>query len=152
MVGQAATVISPNEPVHVDEQKAEVQQATQHGSHGHPPELESEAAQAAMSIQQKYTEERQKRIRDDGDGQYVDLSQSEKFKHYAEDPWLNERSDQVTIKDGEHIKYLVLGAGWAGVQFAVKLIQAGISASDIRIVDSAGGFGGTWYYNRCEMA
>jgi cation diffusion facilitator CzcD-associated flavoprotein CzcO len=28
------------------------------------------------------------------------------------------------------------------------MIQAGINADDIRIVDSAGGFGGTWYWNR----
>lgn len=28
------------------------------------------------------------------------------------------------------------------------MIQAGIRPEDIRIVDMAGGFGGTWYYNR----
>ncbi|KIW77302.1 hypothetical protein Z517_09748 [Fonsecaea pedrosoi CBS 271.37] len=99
-------------------------------------------------IQKKYDEERQKRLRPDGDAQYVDLALSEQFKHYREDPWVDERSEKVTIKDGEHVKYLILGAGIGGLLFAVKLIQAGISASEIRLVDAAGGVGGTWYYNR----
>jgi cation diffusion facilitator CzcD-associated flavoprotein CzcO len=117
-------------------------------ANGAAPEVASEAAQAALKIQQKYDEERQKRVRPDGDGQYVDLAYSEQFKHYREDPWLNERSEKVTVQDGEHVKYLILGAGWGGLAFGVKFVKAGIPASEIRIVDSAGGFGGTWYYNR----
>ncbi|OAL32675.1 hypothetical protein AYO20_07833 [Fonsecaea nubica] len=101
-----------------------------------------------VKIQKKYDEERQKRLRPDGDAQYVDLALSEEFKHYREDPWIDERSEKVTVNDGEHVKYLILGAGIGGLLFAVKLIKAGISASEIRLVDAAGGVGGTWYYNR----
>lgn len=133
MVGQAATAIPPSEPVRLEQQKAEASSAN---------------AQAAIDMQKKYEQEKKKRTRPDGDGQYVDLSVSEQFKHYREDPWLDDRSDTVTINSGEHVKYLILGAGWGGVVYAAKLVKAGISASEIRIVDSAGGFGGTWYYNR----
>lgn len=41
-----------------------------------------------------------------------------------------------------------LGAGFDGLLYAVRMVQAGIRPENIRIVDTAGGFGGTWYYNR----
>ena len=37
---------------------------------------------------------------------------------------------------------------WSRILYAVRLIQAGMSKDDIVIVDPAGGFGGTWYWNR----
>ncbi|KAJ9605521.1 hypothetical protein H2200_010178 [Cladophialophora chaetospira] len=148
MVGQAATAIPPTGPVSNEQQKTAVNAATSAQINGAGPDLASGAAQAAIKIQQKYDEERQKRTRPDGDAQYVVLANSEKFKHYREDPWLDGRSDAVTINDGEHVKYLILGAGCGGLVFAAKLVKAGIPPSEIRIVDSAGGFGGTWYYNR----
>jgi cation diffusion facilitator CzcD-associated flavoprotein CzcO len=43
---------------------------------------------------------------------------------------------------------LILGAGFGGLLYSVRMIEAGFRPEDIRIVDSAGGFGGTWYYNR----
>ncbi|KAI1454271.1 FAD/NAD(P)-binding domain-containing protein [Annulohypoxylon moriforme] len=35
-----------------------------------------------------------------------------------------------------------------GLLSAVRLIQAGFTANQIRIIDTAGGIGGTWYWNR----
>jgi cation diffusion facilitator CzcD-associated flavoprotein CzcO len=148
MVGQAATAIPPTESVPIEQQKTTLDSANLGQTNGAPPELSSAAAQAGLKVQQKYDEERQKRIRPDGDAQYVDLAVSEQFKHYREDPWLDERSEAITIRNGEHIKYFILGAGFGGLVYAVKLIRSGVPASEIRIVDSAGGFGGTWYYNR----
>ncbi|PWY70290.1 FAD/NAD(P)-binding domain-containing protein [Aspergillus sclerotioniger CBS 115572] len=43
---------------------------------------------------------------------------------------------------------LIIGAGWAGIQCAIRLLERDIPATDIRIVDSASDFGGTWYWNR----
>lgn len=43
---------------------------------------------------------------------------------------------------------LALGAGFGGLLHAVRMVQAGIRPENIRIVDTAGVFGGTWYYNR----
>ncbi|KIW94912.1 uncharacterized protein Z519_04891 [Cladophialophora bantiana CBS 173.52] len=148
MVGQASTAIPPNSPVPGGDQKTQVNAATPDRINGSHPHLARATAEAAVKIQQTYDEERQKRTRPDGDAQYIDLAISEQFKHYREDPWLDERSETVTIRNGEHVKYLILGAGCGGLLFAIKLIKAGITASEIRIVDAAGGVGGTWYYNR----
>jgi cation diffusion facilitator CzcD-associated flavoprotein CzcO len=109
------------------------------------------SSEAAASIQQKYSEERSKRLRSGGISQYVDLSKSEKFKHFYDDPWINPNAPENRIpalKDGNRCDFLILGAGFGGLLFAVRLIEAGIPAQDICIVDSAGGFGGTWYWNR----
>lgn len=101
-------------------------------------------------VQQKYTEERAKRIRADGAAQFVDVEQSDQ-KRLADDPWADHAALNAAtpaLKDGDSVKFLILGTGFSGMLFAVRLIQAGFSASDIRFVDAAAGFGGTWYWNR----
>lgn len=106
-------------------------------------------ATTAAEHMQKYNEERMKRLRPDGVTQYIDLATSDKFKQYQDDPWLEEEGNPVpALSDGDHCKFLILGAGFGGLLSAVKLIKAGIDVEEIRIVDSAGGFGGTWYWNR----
>jgi hypothetical protein len=102
---------------------------------------------ATADPMQKYNEERTKRLKTEGISQYIDLALSDKFKHYYDDPWLKDAGTLVpALKDGDHCKYLILGAGFGGLLFAVRLIQKGVDVNDIRIVDSAGGFGGTWYW------
>jgi cation diffusion facilitator CzcD-associated flavoprotein CzcO len=104
----------------------------------------------ALQLENRYGEERAKRLREDGDSQFVDISLSEKFHSFIEDPWI----DPVAVKDaktmfpGNRCQMIILGAGWGGLLYAIRMVQAGISPEDIRIVDSAGGFGGTWYWNR----
>jgi cation diffusion facilitator CzcD-associated flavoprotein CzcO len=113
--------------------------------------LKSPEAAAAMQVQQRYAEERNKRLRSDGVSQFIDLNTSDKFKHFQSDPWIDLNAPGPAIpalKEGSRCKHLILGAGFGGLLFAVRMIQAGIKADDIRIVDSAGGFGGTWYWNR----
>ncbi|KAF2150320.1 monooxygenase [Myriangium duriaei CBS 260.36] len=101
-------------------------------------------------IQKRYSEERSKRLKPNGVDQYVDVSLSDKFRHFQDDPFV----DPATVKDAQSMfpddrcQVLVLGAGFGGLMYAVRLIQAGVRPSDLRIVDHAGGFGGTWYYNR----
>lgn len=112
---------------------------------------QDEQAQYAMRIQQKYAEERAKRTREDGTAQFIDISKSDKFKYFQEDIWLKENDPTEgpqPLQDGSRCKYLIVGAGFGGVLYAVKLIKTGVDPSEIRIVDSAGGFGGTWYWNR----
>ena len=139
MSSSVTNAIAPNEPIPPEEQKEALEDAN-----GAPPEVNDEAAQAAMKIQQKYAEEREKRLRKEGTDQYLDLSLSDKYKHYRDDPWLNGRSEKVTLKDGERCKYLVMGGGFGGVLFGCKLVKAGIPAKDIRLVEVGGGLGGTW--------
>ncbi|KAJ7802485.1 flavin-binding monooxygenase-like family protein [Mycena olivaceomarginata] len=90
-------------------------------------------------------------MRADGLGQFVRLADSTQFKHLQDDPWVDHAAFNAktpVLSDGDDIKFLVLGAGYGGLLFAVHLIEAGFSAADIRMADGAGGFGGTWYWNR----
>ncbi|MCJ1331969.1 hypothetical protein MMC10_008661 [Thelotrema lepadinum] len=103
-----------------------------------------------LQVQKRYGEERAKRLRDEGNEQFVDISLRDKFQHFQEDPWV----DPTTIKNARTMfpnnccHVLILGAGFGGLLYAVRMVEAGIPPEDIRIVDSAGGFGGTWYWNR----
>ena len=111
-----------------------------------PPEVV-----AAMKIQEKYVLERTKRLRDDGTNQYIDVGSSDKFKHFAADPWVETEPPVADIRDvvdDSRCKVLILGAGFVGLTVAARLTQAGIDVKDIRIADTAAGFGGTWYWNR----
>ena len=104
----------------------------------------------ALQMEQRYGEERSKRLREDGVDQFVDISLSDKFNHFQEDPFV----DYSTVKDLDSMfpdktcQVLILGAGFGGLMYAVRMIEAGIRPEDIRIIDTAGGFGGTWYFNR----
>ncbi|KAF2793764.1 FAD/NAD(P)-binding domain-containing protein [Melanomma pulvis-pyrius CBS 109.77] len=104
----------------------------------------------ALQVQQRYDEERTKRLREDGDNQFVDISLSDKFKSFIEDPWVDTTAvkDAKTMFPDNRCQVLILGAGWGGLMYAVRMIEAGVRPEDIRIIDSAGGFGGTWYWNR----
>jgi len=99
---------------------------------------------------QKYADERDKRIAPAAASEYIPISQSP-FKHFQDDIWLDTSAPDPAhpaLEDGSFTKVLILGAGFGGLYYAVRLIQAGLVADDLRIVDSAGGFGGTWYWNR----
>lgn len=100
----------------------------------------------------KYDEERDKRLRPDGLDQYADIGKTEKFKHFGKDPWTTPDNPYLQkprpMADGHHCKVLIVGAGYGALLFAVRFLEAGFHAEDIVFVDSAWGFGGTWYWNR----
>ncbi|PSN65698.1 FAD/NAD(P)-binding domain-containing protein [Corynespora cassiicola Philippines] len=102
-------------------------------------------------IRLKYDEERQKRFRKDGERQFIDLDNADQFSYLAEDPWVDHaslNSKEPSVQDGGSYEYLILGAGYGALLYAARLIDSGVLAKDIRMVDTAGGFGGTWYWNR----
>ena len=108
-------------------------------------------ASFAFEIQKKYAAERKKRIKTEGSAQYLELATSDRFSHMQDDPWVDLEpaiaSVDSVVPDGR-CKFLISGAGFGGLTFAVRLIEAGVDANDIRLLDTAGGFGGTWYWNR----
>jgi cation diffusion facilitator CzcD-associated flavoprotein CzcO len=97
-------------------------------------------------LQKKYDEERAKRLRQDGMAQFLELRNE--YKDLNKDPAINFSTLPQFINDGDEVKFLVIGAGHAGLLAAARLVDAGFSPDDIVIVDKAGGFGGTWYWNR----
>lgn len=92
-------------------------------------------------VRAKYQAERDKRLRADGVDQFVEVTAD--FSHYADDPY-TERLERDPVTD--HTQVLIIGGGLGSLIAAARLQEAGIT--DIRIVDTAGDFGGTWYWNR----
>ena len=86
-------------------------------------------------LDQKYKEEREKRLRTDGNAQYVHLEGQ--FAHYLDDPYV-ERTPRAPL--AEDVEVLVLGGGFGGLLVGARLRQAGID--DVRIVEKGGDFGG----------
>ncbi|HUP05669.1 MAG TPA: NAD(P)/FAD-dependent oxidoreductase [Caldimonas sp.] len=93
------------------------------------------------ALRRKYLEERNKRLRPDGNDQYLRLEGF--LAHYLEDPYT-----PVTAREPltDHVTFAFIGGGFAGLVTAARLVEAGIR--DVRIVEKGGDFGGTWYWNR----
>ncbi|KLR59918.1 putative flavoprotein involved in K+ transport [Actinobacteria bacterium IMCC26207] len=92
-------------------------------------------------LRAKYQEERDKRLRPEGNAQY--LEPTGKFAHFLEDPYTEvvprkPLDDEVTVA--------VIGAGFAGLVTGARLKEAGVD--DVRLIDGGGDVGGTWYWNR----
>ena len=93
------------------------------------------------AIRRKYAEERAKRLRPDGNAQYQRLES--KFEDLTVDPYTPFQKREP-VKD--HVTFAFIGAGFSGLVVGARLKEAGIS--DFRLIDKAGGVGGTWYWNR----
>ncbi|MGC1469708.1 MAG: NAD(P)/FAD-dependent oxidoreductase [Sphingorhabdus sp.] len=94
-----------------------------------------------QTIRSKYAEERDKRVRADGNDQYVEIAG--RFAHYKEDPYIPVQPREPVT---DHVTFAFIGGGFAGLVTAAKLKEAGVD--DVRIVEKGGDFGGTWYWNR----
>jgi cyclohexanone monooxygenase len=93
------------------------------------------------NLRARYREERDKRLRQDGNDQYLPLTGT--FARYREDPH-TERVDRAPVS--EHSTVICIGGGFAGLSTAARLAEVGVT--DVRIVEKGGDFGGTWYWNR----
>jgi len=94
-------------------------------------------------LRAKYKAERDKRLRDDGEEQYVEAAAE--FAHYADDDPYADPEFQREPLDVD-LDVVVIGAGFSGLMTAARLKERGIT--NFRIIESGGDFGGTWYWNR----
>ncbi|HEY1752788.1 MAG TPA: NAD(P)/FAD-dependent oxidoreductase [Caulobacteraceae bacterium] len=94
------------------------------------------------ALHAKYLAERDKRLRSDGIGQYVEIKAQ--FAHYIDDPYVEPGFTREPVSD--HVDVAVIGGGFGGLLMGARLREAGVER--IRVVESAGDFGGTWYWNR----
>ncbi|KAK1622638.1 hypothetical protein BDP81DRAFT_507213 [Colletotrichum phormii] len=105
------------------------------------------------AVRRKYAEEA-KRLRPEGSAQFQPLNEASEDRLHSllEDPWADHavlNTKPSPFRNARHTRFFVLGAGFGGLLYAVNLIKSGVATADeIRIVDAAGGFGGTWYWHR----
>jgi cation diffusion facilitator CzcD-associated flavoprotein CzcO len=104
----------------------------------HPqlPDLDMEA------LRSRYREERERRIRPEGSGQYQRVDGE--FGYYADDPYAERTAEREPLDD--QVEVVVIGGGFGGLLAGARLRQAGVES--IRVIDKGGDFGGTWYWNR----
>ena len=93
-------------------------------------------------LRNKYREERDKRIRDDGNEQYVEVKGD--FSRYVDDPYVDPGFTREPLNDS--VEVVIIGGGFGGLLAGARLREAGVK--DIRIIEKGGDFGGTWYWNR----
>ena len=94
------------------------------------------------ALHAKYLAERDKRLKREGNEQYVEMKGQ--FAHYLEDPYVEPGFTRAPVTDETEV--LVIGGGFGGLLAAARLREAGVD--DFLIIEQAGDFGGTWYWNR----
>jgi cation diffusion facilitator CzcD-associated flavoprotein CzcO len=94
------------------------------------------------ALKRKYLSERDKRVRADGNAQYIEVKAE--FSRYIEDPYVEPGFTRAPVFD--HVEFAIIGGGFGGLLMGARLREAGFK--DLRVVESAGDFGGTWYWNR----
>ena len=94
------------------------------------------------ALRDRYRAERDKRVRRDGNEQYVEVTG--KFAHFLDDPYVEPGFERAPLSDS--VEILIIGGGFGGLLAGARLREAG--AQDIRVIEKGGDFGGTWYWNR----
>lgn len=105
-------------------------------SKGESPEIDLDA------LTRKYDEERAKRLRAEGLGQYREMKGE--YARFAKDPQADPGFTRDPVRRDAQV--LVVGGGFGGLLAGAHLRGQGVE--DIVFVDRAGDFGGTWYWNR----
>ena len=95
---------------------------------------------------EKYRIEREKRLRADGIRQYKELKGD--YEEFDRDPYVEPGFTRAAVI--EDVDVVIVGGGFGGMIEAANLTKAGVT--NFRIVEKAGDFGGTWYWNRYPNA
>ena len=104
-------------------------------ANGDQPEFDPDA------LRDRYRRERDKRLRADGNEQYVEIAGE--YAHYAEDPYVAPIERDPVDRD---VEVVIVGGGFGGLLAGARLRQRGFE--DLCLVEKGGDVGGTWYWNR----
>jgi len=94
------------------------------------------------ALRRRYLHEREVRLRGDGIEQYQAIEGE--FARYADDPYVEPGFTRAPLSD--EVDVAVLGGGFSALLVGANLRKAGVQS--IRMIEMAGDFGGTWYWNR----
>ncbi len=94
------------------------------------------------ALRAKYHRERDKRLRADGNNQYMEVAGD--VAHFLDDPYVEPGFSREPLTD--EIDVAIIGAGFSGLCTGARLRQAGVDS--IRLIETGGDVGGTWYWNR----
>ncbi|MEZ4333652.1 MAG: NAD(P)/FAD-dependent oxidoreductase [Myxococcota bacterium] len=106
---------------------------------GSGPDASKRALEAARA---RYRRERDRRLRQDGNAQYGTFEG--RFARLLDDPFVEPGFTREPI--AEALDVVVVGGGFSGLCTGARLRQAG--AERLRMIETGGDFGGTWYWNR----
>lgn len=95
-----------------------------------------------QEILARYEAEKAKRVRTDHEEQFIEAVGE--YEEFVEDPYIETPLNRDGIT--KDIEVAVIGGGFGGLLTAVELLDRGID--DLHIIEQAGDFGGTWYWNR----
>ena len=90
-------------------------------------------------LRDRYRAEQQKRLRPEVMNQWRELDDE-----LDRDPFVESGFTRPPVV--EETTVVIVGGGFAGMLTAIDLAKHGIT--DVRIIEKAGDFGGTWYWNR----
>jgi cation diffusion facilitator CzcD-associated flavoprotein CzcO len=91
-------------------------------------------------LEARYERERMKRM---ADGPHTYRSLRDLDVDFDADPFAAPLTRDPIVEETDVV---VVGSGWAGMSTAASLTKQGVTS--YRIIDKAGDFGGTWYWNR----
>ena len=86
------------------------------------------------ALAEKYLLERDKRLRQDANDQYLEVKGD--FSYFAEDPYIDEEIERSPLED--EVEVVIVGGGFGGMLAAARLREAGID--DFRIIEKGGDF------------
>lgn len=108
----------------------------------HMPPHQAPSREELDALRQRYRSERERRVHPDGAAQYQ-VPEAE-FGYYAADPYAGETAEREPLHDT--VDVAVVGGGFGGILAGARMRQQGVES--VRIVETGGDFGGTWYWNR----
>ncbi len=94
------------------------------------------------ALREKYKQERDKRVREDGNKQYIEVEG--RFRHFVDDHYVEPGFTRAPVTDD--VDVVIIGGGFGGMLMGARAREAGLK--DIRVIEAGGDFGGTWYWNR----
>ena len=74
------------------------------------------------ALREKYRQERDKRLRADGNDQYVEVARD--FRHYVDDPYVEPGFTRAPLTD--EVEVAIIGGGFGGLLAGARLREAGV--------------------------